>query len=106
VVGMEKEVLVILMVAFGLFAIVMFILFFIYLKRYYNNKHLDEDYQKDIDKELSEEASNNDEVVVEPIISPLAPKEEVIEPKVNVVVDKPVVQEEGQDLEFVPIKKK
>ena len=82
---MENEILVILMVAFGLFAIVMFILFFIYLKRYYNNKHLDDDYQKDIDRNIDEEINNQPKEVVTPVYEPT---------------------KEQEDLEFVPIKKK
>ena len=46
---MGKDVLVILMVAFGLLAIVMFVLFFVYLRRYYNSKHINDDYKKDLD---------------------------------------------------------
>lgn len=34
------DILVILMMAFGLFAILMFILFYIYAKKYYNEKHI------------------------------------------------------------------
>lgn len=79
---MEKEVLVILMVAFGLFAIIMFILFFVYLKKYYNNRHIDDDYKKDLDKKILED----DEI--EPINVDV-PKEEV-----------------DSFEEFVPIKKK
>lgn len=41
---MEKDVLVILMMAFGLFAILMFILFYIYARKHYNEKHIDEEY--------------------------------------------------------------
>ena len=82
---MENEILVILMVAFGLFAIVMFILFFIYLKRYYNNKHLDDDYQKDIDRNIDEEINNQPKEVVTPVYE---------------------TTKEQEDLEFVPIKKK
>ena len=44
---MEKDILVILMMAFGLFAILMFILFYIYAKKYYNAKHLTDNYQDD-----------------------------------------------------------
>ena len=44
---MEIDVLAILMVAFGLFAILMFILFYAYAKKYYNEKHLTEDYEDD-----------------------------------------------------------
>ena len=44
---MDKDILVILMMAFGLFAILMFILFYIYAKKYYNNKKLIDDYHED-----------------------------------------------------------
>ena len=44
---MGKDVLVILMMAFGLFAILMFILFYIYAKRYFNEKKLTDDYNLD-----------------------------------------------------------
>ena len=58
---MEKDVLVILMVAFGLFAIIMFILFFVYLKRYYNNRKIDEDYKRDVDDKIYEEMNEMQE---------------------------------------------
>lgn len=44
---MGKDVLVILMMAFGLFAILMFILFYVYAKRYFNEKKLTDDYNLD-----------------------------------------------------------
>jgi len=49
---MEKDILVILMMAFGLFAILMFILFYIYAKKYYNFKHINEEYNLDEEVEL------------------------------------------------------
>ena len=49
---MGKDILVILMMAFGLFAILMFILFYIYAKKYYNEKHLTDDYEEDEEKEF------------------------------------------------------
>ena len=48
---MVNDILVILMMAFGLFAIAMFILFYVYLKAHYNNKHNSDDYTKDIEQE-------------------------------------------------------
>ena len=60
---MEKDILVILMMAFGLFAILMFILFYIYAKKYYNEKHLTEDYQEDEECELID-IRINDKVIV------------------------------------------
>ncbi len=66
---MEKDVLVILMIAFGLFAVIMFVLFYAYLKKYYNNKHIDYNYENDIadddgediieKEEIEEEVNNN-----------------------------------------------
>ena len=49
---MEKDILVILMIAFGLFAILMFILFYIYAKKHYNDKHINEDYEEISNEEL------------------------------------------------------
>ncbi len=107
---MEKDILVILMVAFGLFAIVMFILFFVYLKKYYNNKHLEEDYKRDI-----EETSDPNETFVEPVPikeeeanssydePPIEPKEKLNDVK---VVEPSSKVSESDDMEFVPIKKK
>ena len=46
---MMKDILVILMVAFGLFTILMFVLFYVYVKKHYNNKHLSDDYEKDLE---------------------------------------------------------
>lgn len=48
---MIEDILVILMMAFGLFAIAMFILFYVYLKKNYNKRHLNDDYMKDVDDE-------------------------------------------------------
>lgn len=75
---MEKDVLVILMVAFGLFAIIMFVLFFVYLKKYYNSRHLDDDYKKESEPKIDDDETDS--------------KEE----KVSL----------DEDMEFVPIKKK
>ena len=74
---MEKDILVILMIAFGLFAIIMFVLFFAYLKKYYNKRHLNDDYQIDLDEKIEQEAH-----------------EEIVQ------------KEFESDMEFVPIKKK
>lgn len=63
---MLDDILVILMVAFGLFAICMFILFYVYLKKHYNNKHMSDDYKKDIDREdisLDSDKKNDEELV-------------------------------------------
>lgn len=52
---MEKDVLVILMIAFGIFAVVMFVLFYAYLKKYYNKRHIIDDYKEDLEKETDED---------------------------------------------------
>ena len=87
---MEKDILVILMVAFGLFAIVMFILFFVYLKKYYNDKHISDDYKKELDQEEKQEV--NDTPNVTPSVTPVTPVVEDV---------KPVVQESVTP--FVPL---
>ena len=56
---MKMDILAILMVAFALFAILMFILFFVYAKKYHNEKKISEDYN-DLD---DEESSDNDEML-------------------------------------------
>ncbi len=48
-VGMKMEILAILMVAFGLFAVLMFVLFYAYAKKFYNERHYTEDYDDGID---------------------------------------------------------
>lgn len=53
-VDMRADVLIILMVAFGLFSILMFVLFYVYLKKYLNEKHLVEDYEDSQDVETEE----------------------------------------------------
>lgn len=73
------DTLVILMMAFGLFAIIMFILFYVYAKKYYNEKHLTDEYKED---DVIEELKVNDE-------------------EINVGIS-----EISDDMEFVPIKKK
>ena len=91
---MGKDILVILMVAFGLFAIIMFVLFYAYLKKYYNNKHISEDYKKDIDDTLIEE----EEIEI--------PKEEEIKEErsfSNEMNSMKIIEEEN---DFVPVKKK
>ena len=63
---MEKDILVILMVAFGLFAILMFILFYVYAKKYYNDKHIIEDYEDeehDTIENKNEEKENDEEFI-------------------------------------------
>ncbi len=55
---MEMDILAILMVAFCLFAIGMFVLFYIYAKKYHNEKNINEDYKVYGD----EEESHNEEI--------------------------------------------
>lgn len=127
---MGKDLLVILMVAFGLFAVFMFIMFFVYLKKYYNSKHTEEDYQKELDQKIIEEQNDVSEPpVLDQIIPVVTPQvNQVVEP-VNIepvqvqesiptgaslvdvptpsLVDTPVeTKTMDSDMEFVPIKKK
>lgn len=91
---MGKDILVILMVAFGLFAIIMFVLFYAYLKKYYNNKHISEDYKKDIDDTPIEE----EEIEI--------PEDEEIKEErsfSNEMNSMKIIEEEN---DFVPVKKK
>lgn len=44
---MNKDILVIVMMAFGLLAILMLILTIVYARKHYNEKHLQEDYDDD-----------------------------------------------------------
>lgn len=103
---MEKDVLVILMVAFGLFAIVMFVLFFVYLKKYYNSKHINDDYQKEGTEEYREDDLSDEAIWHEP------PKDILKEAKpVSFAQEqsnlKEIVNDESESFEeFVPIKKK
>ena len=107
---MEKDILVILMVSFGLFAIVMFVLFFIYLKKYYNTKHLEDDYKKEIDRN----DLDDDDIIDFPTVyqkeESNIPKleDEVIMPNLNenLETEEPKIEEDLSDMEFVPIKKK
>ena len=79
-----NDILVILMVAFGLFTIVMFILFYVYLRKHYNSKHLEDDYEK-----LGEEDD------FEQYTEEVAP-----------VKTFPSEDSDSNDGEFVPIRKK
>ena len=107
---MEKDVLVILMIAFGIFAIAMFILFYVYLKKYYNGKHIEQDFENDIFKDdLDDDIistnpddntfSSNDEIVS---------KDELFTPLIedNNVLDNKNDEEDYTEDDFVPIKKK
>ena len=109
---MGKDVLVILMVAFGLFAIVMFVLFFIYLKKYYNSRHINEDYKNEIDEYPEEDDSQEYEEVHENVY------EEVHEDKKPISYEREHANIKEVDIQdnnsfdnselddFVPIKKK
>ena len=98
---MEKDVLVILMIAFGIFAIVMFILFYVYLKKYYNSKHIEDDYASDLSKNEIEEdmvsPSQEDDLSVD------KSEEAPIREDNNV---SSVEYEDEIDEGFIPIKKK
>ena len=58
---MVNDILVILMVAFGLFAIIMFVLLYVFLKKNYNNRHLSDDYTKDLKREKFEEDDDEEQ---------------------------------------------
>ena len=85
---MGKDVLVILMMAFGLFAILMFILFYIYAKKNYNDKHINEDYTDLLgeDIELVEILINNEKQIFDVNEYSLSVNE-----KVKVVIDGKIV---------------
>lgn len=61
---MGKDVLIILMIAFGLFAVIMFVLFYAYLKKYHNERIIDDNYEKDIDREQDMEQEEPDEDII------------------------------------------
>ena len=58
---MVNDILVILMMAFGIFAIVMFILFYVYLKKHNYNKHINDDYDIGDIEEIKEEKNIDEE---------------------------------------------
>ncbi len=112
---MGKNVLVILMIAFGIFAIVMFVLFFVYLKKFYNSKQISDDYKKELDydhldDEVYEEEpikqETSDEVYNEPKepISFQTMNDNIQE--VDTVKKDTFNTELDNDIEFIPIKKK
>ncbi len=91
---MMSDILIMLMVAFGLFAIVMFILFYVYLRKYYNKRHMEEDYEKvgdddnepiDISSSIEKDTSNNVTEETPPVVENY---------------------DDSSDGEFMPIKKK
>ena len=101
---MGKDLLVILMVGFGLFAVFMFIMFFIYLKKYYNSRHTEEDYQKELDQKIFEEQND---VVEPPVLDVVTPQvKQVVEP-VNIepvqVPEVPVVEPVTVSLVDTPV---
>jgi len=64
VVGMLNEVLAILVVSFGIFAIAMFIVLYIHFKKNYNSKHIEEDYKKELDESFIEEDDETEEISI------------------------------------------
>ena len=101
---MGKDVLVILMVAFGLFAILMFILFYVYLRKYYNNRHISDDYQKEMDNDIEEE-NYSEEFEEKEAIS--FEKEYANIKAVPISKDNNDVKEQfDMEMDFVPKKKK
>lgn len=61
---MLNEVLAILVVSFGIFAIAMFIVLYIHLKKNYNSKHIEEDYKKELDESFIEEDDETEEISI------------------------------------------
>lgn len=115
---MEKDILVILMVAFGLFAIAMFIMFFIYLKKYYNTKHLEDDYKKDVDEKINEEENAEATPIPSEVVTPPIPSayqdntlnnnsvmvNEIVPGALNDIKEEE--PESDEEMDFIPIKKK
>ena len=98
------DTLVILIMASGLLSILMFIMFYIYARKSYNEKHLNEDYgEEDKFLEVKEEdiekpKEESDEEII------FIPQEE--EKKPEVVKDEQISEPQDFDMEFVPRKKK
>ena len=61
---MLNEVLAILVVSFGIFAIAMFIVLYIHLKKNYNSKHIEEDYKKELDESFIEEDEEIEQISI------------------------------------------
>ena len=61
---MLNEVLAILVVSFGIFAIAMFIVLYIHLRKNYNSKHIEEDYKKELDESFIEEDDETEEISI------------------------------------------
>ena len=112
---MGNDILVIIMVAFGLLANVMFVLFFVYLKKYYGSKHIEEDYKKELDEKIDDDSVEEEiEKIQEstPIVSE-NPKETISFKEMNDNIKEVEIPKDSfsnnqieDDMEFVPIKKK
>lgn len=93
---MELDVLAILMVAFGLFAILMFILFYVYAKKTHNTKHMSDDYNVDeseedviVNNNINKETSNN----INNITTKEVPNEQTLENNSDVTNQEVVMPE-------------
>jgi len=106
---MKMDILVILMMAFGLFAILMFILFYIYAKKHYNDKQMNDELAL-IDDDNEEVNSSLEKDKEEPIIEEISDEKNITEIDSNKKEDIIEISntESNFDLEsdFVPKKKK
>ncbi len=66
---MKMDILAILMVAFALFAILMFILFYIYAKKYHNEKRISESYEDDFEENDTQDSSNKEIELIDIMIN-------------------------------------
>ena len=112
---MGKDVLVILMIAFGIFAIVMFVLFFVYLKKFYNSKRISDDYKKELDYDHLDDEVYEEEPIKQETDEEIynEPKEPISFQTMNDSIKEVEIPKNDtsnieleSDMEFVPIKKK
>lgn len=62
---MLEGVVVLLVISFGVFAMAMLIVLFVYLKGSYNCSRIEEDYKKDLDQDDIEEEEIEENIVIE-----------------------------------------
>lgn len=115
---MNMDILAILMVAFGLFAILLFILFYIYARTARNKKRENDDYEEDIEKynNIDKDSDNLvDEDIEKDDIQKLNLETDNVDDfkddgslrGVRVISEPPVQEVEDKEVdEFIPIKKK
>lgn len=106
---MKMDILVILMMAFGLFAILMFILFYIYAKKHYNDKQMNDELAL-IDDDNEEVNSSLEKDKEEPIIEEISDEKNITEIDSNKKEDIIEINSAQSDFDpesdFVPKKKK